>query len=262
MKVHKNGNKTIIIWSNENHSFEEFAKWAQGYLEQQKQKLTKEEWLILNAEDAIKDQEADAPYNDCRMWWARAWAFNTVKNGELQDFLPDLHSILNLFYKRVINYIEERTGAWITDKMTEKIKKRREEITSAVLQQIEDSKAYENKKEEYKYDCSPVTIIALVRWEKTYITHIFKPQLDMNVIANVMYAGGWWERIYLIEISKDVFTWFTKEQKKNDNYLAQQLGYKTKDELFQAMKDNNLNNKWKETLFLGENIKRLRDDTN
>jgi hypothetical protein len=47
--------------------------------------------------------------------------------------------------------------------MIEKIRKRKEEITTAVLQKIEDLKAYKNKKADYKYDCSPRTIIALVR---------------------------------------------------------------------------------------------------
>lgn len=269
MKIHKNGEQTIIIWDAGKHPFEEFSTWAQGYLEQQKQKLSREELAILNAEEAVSDLPAEEPYK-WRAGSGWSWSFNTIKDGKLQDFLLDLHIILDLFYKRVINHIEEINDKGITEKILERVEIRKQELTASILKTIEDFQLYSltttyydsEKKGNVSYKCAPLTSIELNRWKKTYITHIFNPELDMNIISNVWSSTGWWENTYFVSISKDVFTWSTKDKKKNSNYLAQQLWYNTKEELFKALKDNNLNDKWKEALFLGQKIKRLRDDTN
>lgn len=260
MKIHKNGDQTIIIWDGGSNSLEGFSTSAQGYLEQYKQKLSKEEWSILNAEEAIKDQEADEPYK----WrdWGRV--FNTIKDSKLQDFLPDLRNILDLFYKRVIDYIEDKTDAGIKENMLKKIEQRKQEITADVLKTIEDFKLYSLTKtySNVTYDCSPLTSIELTRWNETIITHIFNPVRDINVIEGVGSSSGWWESTYSIRISKDVFTSSDASEKNNNNYLVQQLWYNTKEELFEAMKNDDINETWKKAIFLGQTIKRLRDDTN
>ena len=77
----------------------------------------------------------------------------------------------------------------MTVQVLDKIEERKALVMDAILEEMRAfqmyslKKRYSNGQGGYdEYDASPLTQVELTWGNKTYISHIFKPELDMNVI--------------------------------------------------------------------------------
>lgn len=266
MKIHSKpwDDRTIIMsdwWEAKSDSvLEDFSNIAQNYLEQTKWKLAQVYKDILSYEEKLKNMPIPAKFNIKGTYFGWRWIY-IIKDSILQDYIPCIDEALDVFYTNLEIEMRKDSDLQTHDEISENIQLRKILVKEAILEKIKshqiDKLVHEYDWWKTKYNCNPQETISFNRWQKTYITHIFNPTLDMEIIKNVSSAWWWWENTYGMWISKDVFLPLNKINRNND-YLANIMWYNTQQELFQELKswEANISAEWKQLIWLWSMIKR------
>ena len=267
MKIHSTPNNgTIIIAdskSEKNSLFEDLSDESQTYLEKSKNALPKIQQDVLAREEKLKDIPADDEFsikiNHYRWWW-----IYIIKDSKLQEYWENLDKFIATFYSHVEKGMKSEAQEGQFTLIEHTIEQRKKMVTEAIIDTIHryqiDKLIQEYDNGKTKYDCSPTEAISINRWEKTYASHIFNPIADINIVARIGSCSWWWKSLYDICISKDVFS--PKNEIINDNnYLANLMGYKTKEELITNIKEwwKGLSEKWEKILLIAESIKKAKE---
>lgn len=258
-------NGTIIIWDWSNNSLEWFSDKADDYLQRSKNALPEIQQNILAWEENQELKDMPIPTQFQVEGAYRWWGLYIIKDKKLQDYKETLNQIITTFY----SHIEQKMKKWALGErqfplITNSIHQRKTMVTKAILDTIRihqmDKLVHEYNDGQDKYDCSPMEIATINRWEKTYISHIFNPIADIEIISRVWGSYGRDRSIHHIYVSKDVFS-PKNEINNGDNYLANLMGHETKKDLITAMKkwDKWLNEEGKKIVSLGSSIKRAKE---
>lgn len=219
---------------------EDFSNEANNYVQIRKYILPQIQRDILACEEKLKDIPVDPKYIIEDTYGGRG--FYTIKNSKIQKYWKKLDAIITTFYQHVEKELASSTTSDMFPLIKVSIEQRKTMVKKAIIKKIHDHQMdklvteYNGGKE--KYDCSPMVIATINRWENTYITHIFNPIKDMEIIPRVGGSSNCDREVRNIYISKDVFSTANDIDKDND-YLPNLLGYETKEDLLAALKSEN-----------------------
>ncbi|MCX6825264.1 MAG: hypothetical protein NTY80_03475 [candidate division SR1 bacterium] len=198
----------FIIGDGEEHGFESISNMENNFLQLKKNLLPKIQKDILACEEKFKDSRKDSGYQIEGAYGGRA--FYTIKDNKVQKYEKVINKIITEFYAHIEKELAIGAEAKELGVMFDTINQRKKMVTKAILRKIHGHqmnkliREYNNGKDKYK--STPIVIGNICRGEETYISHIFKPSLDMNIVARVGGCSGRGENIRDICISKDIFS--------------------------------------------------------